>query len=94
MDSLILGSFRVSIIGVAGLGGYFVASDPNRAFWLSLAGIAALVLYRVFRQFKREAVKGWVDFLDRNIVETILAAIIAPNAATALLEAIHQLVTK
>ena len=89
-----MGILRASVVGIAGLSGYLVASDPNRAFWLSLAGIAALVLYRVFRQFKREAVKGWVDFLDRNIVEVILAAIIAPSAATALLEAIHQLIAK
>lgn len=67
--------------------GFFVeiaANDGVRGAAMSFVGVCALVIYRLFRKFKKEPVAGRWDFLDRNVVELILAGLILPNAANAL----------
>lgn len=67
------------VLGVAALA-EMIGSDGNRALAVTLAAIAALVLYRLKRKFRREAIRGAWDFIDRNLVELILFAAIAPAA--------------
>ena len=41
--------------------------------------IGLLVWYRINRKFKKEAVKGVLPFMDRNIVEIIIGAMVVPG---------------
>ena len=41
--------------------------------------IIALVVYRLFRKFNKEPFKGAWGWLDRNLVEVILAAVAVPD---------------
>ena len=47
-----------------------------------LACIVALVVYRLFRRFNQEPFKGFLGWLDRNLVEVILAGIAVPDFFT------------
>ena len=76
------------VLGVATVADV-LARDELRATMVTLAAIAALVLYRLRRKFRKEAIRGAWDFIDRNLVELILFAAIAPaawKAAAALLK--------
>ena len=41
--------------------------------------IGLLVWYRIHRKFKNETVKGVLPFMDRNIVELIIGAMVVPG---------------
>ena len=45
----------------------------------TLVGLGLLVYYRSNRKFKRDKFKGFLEFLDSNIVELIFGAAIVPN---------------
>jgi hypothetical protein len=64
----------------------FLAQDGTRNLVVTLVAIAALCLYRSFRKFRKEKIAGAWDFIDRNLVELILFAVIAPNAARWVME--------
>ena len=71
-----------------------IGSDADRAFLLSLAGIIALVAYRVLRKFKKEVIKTWKAWFDQNIVKCLLATVIAPGAIRVTLQLIKEIVGK
>ena len=84
---LITGKLGI-VLGVATVAD-ILARDELRATVITLAAITALVLYRLKRKFRKEAIRGAWDFIDRNLVELILFAAIAPAAwktAAALLK--------
>ena len=76
---------KLGVIAAAGWLSTVLLTSEVRAWIVTLVGIVALVLYRRYRKFRREAIRGLWDFADRNMVELILAAVIAPSAVRAVL---------
>ncbi len=65
-------------------GATLLTSEPVISLSMTIFGVVALVVYRRIRKFRDGVVKGFWDFLDRNIVELILAAVIAPNLVNSI----------
>ena len=46
---------------------------------ITISGMGGLILYRLKRKFKNDRVDGVWLFVDRNIVELILAGVLVPD---------------
>ena len=46
---------------------------------ITVVGLSGLIYYRLNRKFKKETVKGFWNFLDRNIVELIIGMTLVPD---------------
>ena len=71
-----------------------IGSDADRAFILALAGVVALVVYRLRRKFKKDPLKTWKQWFDRNIVECLLGMLIAPGILRMILGIVKEVVGK
>ena len=71
-----------------------IGSDADRGFLLAVLGVAALVFYRLKRKFKKEPIKTWKAWLDRNIVELGLVSVIAPGSFRMILDLVKEVVGK
>lgn len=67
-----------------------LGSDAGLAFLLALAGIIGLVWYEAKRKFKHAPPETFWDYLDRNTVRLVFAAIIAPQSWNAVVEIIKH----
>jgi hypothetical protein len=91
---VLTGTLKVSLVGLMGIASFTVATDANRAFFLSVIGFAVIGLYRCFRRFKKDPIRGrstletLLDFADRNIVELIIGAAILPNLTSSIMQLI------
>lgn len=72
--------WKLALLAVAAPFAVILTDDRFLNAVIALAAIAALVVYRLRRRFKRGAARGWADVLDRNMVEIILALCAIPNA--------------
>lgn len=78
-------------IALFAAGNIFLSGDALVSLLVSLFGIVALVWYETHRKFKREAVQGLWDFIDRNFVRLILAGAILPNGFAAIVAFLEAL---
>ena len=68
-----------------------IGTDADRAFFLAVFGIMALIFYRLLRRFKKEKIKTWKDWLERNIVEIGLISVITPSTIRMVVDLIRPL---
>ncbi|KKN57916.1 hypothetical protein LCGC14_0557470 [marine sediment metagenome] len=71
-----------------------IGSDADRGFLLAVLGVGALVFYRLKRKFKKEPIKTWKAWLDRNIVELGLVSVIAPGSFRMILDLVKEVIGK
>ncbi len=71
-----------------------IGTDADRGFLLAVLGVVALVFYRLKRKFKKEPIKTWKAWLDRNIVELGLVSVIAPGSFRMILDLVKEVIGK
>ncbi len=67
-------------------------SDADRRFIITVVAIVALVVYRIFRKWPNKIAQGKMDFISINLVELILAFVIAPGAVRAILDTANTII--
>ena len=78
----------------AATGSTIIGSDADRAFFLAVIGIVALVIFRILRKFKKDPIKTWKDFFAQNIVEIGLISVITPSTIRMVVDLIQPLINK
>ncbi len=75
------------VFGVAWVSAFF-SHEATVSFTLSVVGMIMLCVYERARKHKNTPPVAFWDWLDRNFVRLIFAAIIAPHSINALIEVV------